>query len=891
MRKVFFVVLFIFLAAISVLTEQAHASAKRVLLISSYNPAFPTFFQQTNGLESVFKPAGISLDIEFMDSKRFYSPENILAFHNLLKLKLLRLSPYDIIVTSDDNAFKFVLEYQNELFPNIPVVFLGVNNQELARSMNFNDLVTGVIEAVSMHETLGLAFDLFPKANNIYAIVDGSPSGQGDLETFKGHSAHFSGKKLKVLSLGNTSWDEFGRNLEKISDNDAILLLSAYRDKSGTGKLFADSLELIVSHSKAPIFHLWEHGLGQGIIGGRVISQFEQGVAAAKICLDIFNGKQVKDIPVVEGSEVNKFIFDNNILKRFHINKDSLPPGSLVINQPKSLFTQHRKTLLIALCFVILLLSFIGALIVYIFRLRRAEDNARKSEERFALAMDASRDGLWDWNISTDDVYYSPGYKAMLGYKFNEVPSHVDAWVDLIHPADQDAAIEANTDCIENKTDSFEVEFRMQTKSGKWVWILGRGKAVERDETGRAVRVVGTHTDITEHKNIEKELRRLRNYLTNIIDSMPSILIGVDHEGVVTQWNREAQRVTGFSAADAEGKLLSDVFPRLTPQLKWIEESLSSHQIHTDSRVHTQEDGSDKFEDIAIYPLSSNGVEGVVIRVDDVTQRVRLEEMIVQNEKMISIGSLAAGMAHEINNPLGAIVQGTQNLSRRLSLDLPANLKIAEEYNINLEKVYEYLNDRSIFKIIEGINGSGLRAAAIVTNMLSFCRKSDNAVKKNNLAMLLENSLEMAKNEYDLDRKYDFKKIEVEREYAQDLPDICCDGNEIQQVFLNLIKNGAYAVSDKSYVNSSPKLFLRLRLERDTVVAEIEDNGLGMDETARKRAFEPFFTTKPTGSGTGLGLSISYFIIVEQHKGHMEVFSSPGNWTRFIVKLPIKSEC
>ena len=135
------------------------------------------------------------------------------------------------------------------------------------------------------------------------------------------------------------------------------------------------------------------------------------------------------------------------------------------------------------------------------------------------------------------------------------------------------------------------------------------------------------------------------------------------------------------------------------------------------------------------------------------------------------------------------------------------------------------------------------------------------------------------------------KTIEIEREYAQDLPDICCDSTEIQQVFLNLIKNGAYAVAGKPYVDSSPKLTLRVRSEGGMAVVEIEDNGSGMDETARKRAFEPFYTTKPTGDGTGLGLSVSYFIITEQHDGHMEVFSSLGNWTRFVVKLPIKLEC
>ena len=131
--------------------------------------------------------------------------------------------------------------------------------------------------------------------------------------------------------------------------------------------------------------------------------------------------------------------------------------------------------------------------------LRAEKEALRQRQERFELAMDASKDGIWDWNVASGEVYFSPGYTAMLGYHDREFPPHVGSWSDRIHPEDREAALQANLDCIENRRGDCEAEFRMRTADGDWRWILGRAKAVARDGDGRAVRMVGTHTDITEH--------------------------------------------------------------------------------------------------------------------------------------------------------------------------------------------------------------------------------------------------------------------------------------------------------------------------------------------------------------------------------------------------------
>ena len=147
---------------------------------------------------------------------------------------------------------------------------------------------------------------------------------------------------------------------------------------------------------------------------------------------------------------------------------------------------------------------------------KQAETEIKEREERFSLAMEVTKDGLWDWDLKTGEVHYSPGYTAMLGYAPGEVPAHVGSWVDLIHPEDRDGALKANMDCVENLRDDFEVEFRMQAKSGEWRWIRGRGKAVGREPNGRAIRMVGAHTDISERKQAEEERKAHIRFLESM---------------------------------------------------------------------------------------------------------------------------------------------------------------------------------------------------------------------------------------------------------------------------------------------------------------------------------------------------------------------------------------
>jgi PAS domain S-box-containing protein len=288
--------------------------------------------------------------------------------------------------------------------------------------------------------------------------------------------------------------------------------------------------------------------------------------------------------------------------------------------------------------------------------------------------------------------------------------------------------------------------------------------------------------------------------------------------------------------------------------------------------------------------LRSEGGTGsrAVAVMEDVTERTRIQEMMVQTEKMLSVGGRAAGMAHEINNPLAAILQALQVINRRRAPALPANAAAAQTVGIDLGAMRDYMRERELDGFLDGIRDAGQRAAKIVKNMLGFARKSGGDYAQCDLAELLDRTVELAAGDYDLKKHFDFKKIQIVREYQPDLGMVECQSMEIEQVFFNIIKNAAQALKDMPKEHSVPRITLQTGAEGNSAVVVIEDNGQGMSEEIRKRVFEPFYTTKSIGVGTGLGLSVAYFIISENHKGSIVLDSSPGKGARFKVKLPFK---
>ncbi|MFC1673059.1 transporter substrate-binding domain-containing protein [Pseudomonadota bacterium] len=331
----------VLLGMLGMLVEPVWAAppSKRVLVISSYHPDYPTAFQQIDGITNGLAKAGferphLTLDIEFMDTKRFHSEELISAFYDRLERKLADLPPYDLIMTADDNATKSAIARQHDVFGDIPLVFFGVNDFSFAVAQDNAPLVTGVVEHTSIIENLELADRLAPGQPLIF-VVGGTPSAQAILDVFRQEADEELLAKTKVLSLADMSFEELRTALRALPADSSLVFINAIRDKTGTNISLNGSFDMLGSSFAGRIFHPMRPGIGDGIlIGGIIISHYEQGMAAAGLAAAILNGAPPETLQVVRESP-NVPLFDYQVVKLHHISRADLPEKTTWVNAPK----------------------------------------------------------------------------------------------------------------------------------------------------------------------------------------------------------------------------------------------------------------------------------------------------------------------------------------------------------------------------------------------------------------------------------------------------------------------------------------------------------------------------------------------------------------------------
>ena len=388
--------------------------------------------------------------------------------------------------------------------------------------------------------------------------------------------------------------------------------------------------------------------------------------------------------------------------------------------------------------------------------------------------------------------------------------------------------------------------------------------------------------NITSIKRTEKELENFSQFIKYVINSVPVAILSTDSRLNVTLFNHYAENFM----VDTASVLLFEKFPKLLFIKEILKHSIEKNDPITDTIMITGEEGEIKYFNIVISPLISDFNPGSVILVEDVTETKRMEQVMIQSEKVMSVAGLAAGMAHEINNPLGTIVQGCQNILRRISKDLHKNIDTAARIGIDLNIIETYFRERQIFEIIESMRSAAGKASEIVKNMLQFSRRSESKKVIYDLTKLIDQVIELANNDYDLKKKYDFKSIKIIKEFENNIPAIKLTVTEIEQVLFNILSNAAQAMRRYDTKSLIPTIIIRLIKENQNVRIEIQDNGPGMNDKIKNRIFEPFFTTKEPGEGTGLGLSVAYMIITTNHNGTISVNSEVGKGTTFIIRLP-----
>ncbi|WP_313134819.1 ABC transporter substrate binding protein [Anaerocolumna sp.] len=359
------------------------STAKRVLFISSYDGNFLSVPDQIAGVKSVFEFENIYLDIEYMDTKRFDTQENVHLFYNTLKYKLDHLESYDAVIAGDDNALQFVMDYQEELFYKMPVIFLGINDLARGKKAAEDDYITGIVEETSIKDNIDLGIRLNPKASRIVAIVDNTLTGVGNKEQFYSYEKAYDNLLFEDINTSEYTFKELEEVLERIDQDTIVLYFSMYSDKTGKYLTIEEACEILAAHTKVPILRSEVGGIGLGILGGRMVSYYDAGKIAGNMVLSVFQGTPVKDINMIEESP-NRYMFDYQVLQKYNINKKMLPEDSIILNRTFT-YLEENKDFLIKALFVITVLFIIIAILLYDNRKqRRMERKLQESHEELS---------------------------------------------------------------------------------------------------------------------------------------------------------------------------------------------------------------------------------------------------------------------------------------------------------------------------------------------------------------------------------------------------------------------------------------------------------------------------------------------------------------------------
>lgn len=330
---------------------------KRVLFISSYSYGWDTVQTQIEGIQAGVDE-GTTIDYEFMDTKRFDTEESLNMFHDMLKYHLENTDPYGAVIVGDDAALLFAMEFREELFQNIPIVFEGVNDEEYALKAAENPLVTGILEKLSVDKNIQMALNVNPNATKVVAILDNTVTGEAERKNFYSVAENYPDLEFEEINASELTTSRLQSAISKVDDKTILIYISMTEDASGKQYTSLQGVRMATSYAKVPVYRMVEAGIGDGLLGGNVVSMYKSGEIAAQIVMDILNGRDSGEINVVRDSP-NIYCVDETVMRKFGLEAKQFPEGTVFVNHEENFFVRNREALVPALVLIIALVVII----------------------------------------------------------------------------------------------------------------------------------------------------------------------------------------------------------------------------------------------------------------------------------------------------------------------------------------------------------------------------------------------------------------------------------------------------------------------------------------------------------------------------------------------------
>lgn len=485
-------------------------------------------------------------------------------------------------------------------------------------------------------------------------------------------------------------------------------------------------------------------------------------------------------------------------------------------------------------------------------RLRQIESTnqtIREKEESYKLILEASTDGYWHWDIEADQVLVSAQLAALFGFPAEEMMINFNTWKAFVHPHDINTTLTRLYEHLDAKTPRFWVEHRIMTRTGKYLWVLSRGKVIARDHRGRPLRMANTCFDISERKQTETALRLSEDKFSKAFNASPDTMsISTLEDGRMIAVNDSFCLSQGYNREEVVGRTSVDIgfwrdeFPR-TQILKGLQTQMSVRDLE----IHFFNSSGDvRLGSYSGERLEINGIPCILSVLKDITEQKKMEADMLRMDRLNLVGEMAASIGHEIRNPMTSI-RGFLQIFRE-----------------------KYREDHEFLNIMIGELD---RANSIISEFLSLAKNKMVELKPLRLTSLLKNIYPLLQ----ANAAIQDKSVVLE---VYDVPNLLLDEKEMRQLLLNLVYNGLEAMG------AGGTLTIKAYVEGKHVVLSVHDQGKGINDDVLCKLGTPFVTTKV--NGTGLGLPICYGIAA-RHNARIEV-ETGSDGTNFLVYFPRSAE-